>query len=243
MSHPYEQLADLLDGTLDADARARVDAHLATCAACREDLRAAAAGRDAARALPAAEPPAGLRDRIVQAAGRGDAGASGAPRWHRWAGVAAAAALVAVVALSLPEVGGDGPSDDGAGAPAAPEAALDAATADLPAVEVSDRNFEQGDLTALAEDPDSFRFVTAAPAASGVQDARPDAAARCVRRAFADQPTGALIRLIRARFEGRDAYLAVYLEGPGAGEEPDTAVVWVAAAEGCSVLSFAQARL
>ena len=38
MNHPYEQLADLVDGTLDEETLAGVQAHLRTCASCREDL-------------------------------------------------------------------------------------------------------------------------------------------------------------------------------------------------------------
>ena len=58
-----------------------------------------------------------------------------------------------------------------------------------------------------------------------------------------DQQSGRLTRLIRARFEGEEAYIAVYLEGPGAGEPPDTATVWAASSESCMVLSFAEARI
>jgi hypothetical protein len=46
--------------------------------------------------------------------------------------------------------------------------------------------------------------------------------------------------MIQARFEGEEAYIAVYLEGPGAGEPPDTVAVW-AASKDCTVLSFAEA--
>ena len=38
MNHPYEQLADLLDGTLDEETLAGVQSHLETCAACRDDV-------------------------------------------------------------------------------------------------------------------------------------------------------------------------------------------------------------
>ena len=54
MNHPHEQLADLLDGTLDEETLAGVQSHLETCASCREDVAHAAAGRDAARSLPEA---------------------------------------------------------------------------------------------------------------------------------------------------------------------------------------------
>ena len=56
-------------------------------------------------------------------------------------------------------------------------------------------------------------------------------------------PRDELVRLIRAEFNGTPAYLAVFLEGPGAGQAPDTVVVWVASVEGCTPLSFASQRL
>jgi hypothetical protein len=48
-----EMLPDLLHGTLDADARARVEAHLATCEACAEDLEVLRAVKSAAVFIPA----------------------------------------------------------------------------------------------------------------------------------------------------------------------------------------------
>ncbi len=105
MNHPYEQLADLVDGTLGEDDRAGVQAHLDTCASCRGDLAHATAGREAARSLPQLTPPADLhRNVVVAAGGRGH----GAPAWYRWAGVAAAAAVVVAIAIALPNVGGNG---------------------------------------------------------------------------------------------------------------------------------------
>ncbi|HET9672878.1 MAG TPA: zf-HC2 domain-containing protein [Actinomycetota bacterium] len=240
MSHPHELLTDLLDGTLDADARAGVDAHLAVCPSCREDLAAAAVGRTAARGLPSARPPVDLPDRIVVAASGGGPSSAFA-RWNRWAGVVAVAAVVAVIALALPEIGGapDRPAQEVA-LPGATESTLDAAgAAAVPALEESDRNYREQDLTALVSDVTALR-ASSAPA---VATSSGEAAADCVGRALTEAPPGALVRLIHARFAGTDAYLAVYLEGPGAGEAPDTAVVWVISVEDCAILSFAQAQL
>ncbi len=69
--------------------------------------------------------------------------------------------------------------------------------------------------------------------------ADPAAAIRCVARATQEGATGRLTRLIQARFEGRDAYIAVYLEGPGADEQPGLVALWVAARDNCSFLSLA----
>jgi hypothetical protein len=242
MNHPSDLLADLIDGTLDADARARVEAHLDTCAACREDLAAATAGRDALRSLVPASAPADLGGRVVAAARGADAGAGGgAPGWYRWAGVAAAAALIAVIALSLPDVGGGGAeSPDTFGA--AGEAVGAASTERIP-LEVRDQaDYGQQDLERLASDAEALSAAVSAAPQTESTDASGRAAA-CVTGAFEGQPSGRIVQLIRARFQGRRAYLAVYLEGPGAGQEPDVATVWVASLDDCTILSFAQARI
>jgi anti-sigma factor RsiW len=71
MNHPYEQLTDLVDGTLDEGDLAGVQAHLDTCASCREDVAHATAGREAARSLPpATAPPDHHRHVDVAAGGR-----------------------------------------------------------------------------------------------------------------------------------------------------------------------------
>ena len=240
MNHPYEQLTDLIDGTLDEGDLAGVQAHLDTCVSCREDVSHASAGRDAARSLPQAAPPADLHKQVITAAG-GDG--RGAPSWYRWAGVAAAAAVVVAIAIALPNVGDRG--DDRAGI-ASTEAGGPMATDALGAgserqVEVQDRNYDATELEQLAR---AVSLDSAAVEANSSQATVDDpAAATCVSQAFDEQPVGRLARLIQARFEGRDAYIAVYLEGPGANEPPDTAAVWVAAKDDCSILSFASARI
>ena len=64
----------------------------------------------------------------------------------------------------------------------------------------------------------------------------------CLSKAFG-QPSGALVRLIQARFQGTPAYIGVYLVGPGAGQPPNRARVFVAAQDGCSIITSAQALL
>lgn len=244
MNHPFELLADLLDGTLDEGDLAGVRAHLDSCPTCREDVALATAGRDAARSLPQAAAPADLHRRVVAAAGGGkDVPGRGTPTWYRWAGVAAAAAVVVAIAIALPNVGGG----DSSGAPeraqgpmsAGSEEAQDAGS--VGQIEVQDANYDAKELEQLARATSSN---SSAAIESGGAPTRDDpTAATCVSQAFDEQPAGRLARLIQARFEGRDAYIAVYLEGPGANEPPDTAVVWVAARDDCSILSFASARI
>ena len=236
MNHPYEQLADLVDGTLDEENLAGVQAHLDTCASCREDVAHATAGREAARSLPQAAAPADLHRRVIVAAGgRGH----GAPTWYRWAGVAAAAAMVVAIAIALPNVGGGKDQDTTEDARVAVGQAAENTRAGVQP-EVVDKNYGANDLERLA----SAVASDTATAETAPQLAQADSpAAGCVSKAFKGQPLGQLAHLIQARFEGRPAYIAVYLEGPGAGEPADTAVVWAAAKDDCTILSFASARI
>jgi len=236
MNHPYELLADLMDGTLDEGDLAGVQAHLDACASCREDLANATAGARAARSLPVEDPPADLHRRVV-----GAAGGHGTPSWYRWAGVAAAAAVVVAIAIALPNVGKD-PADimsDSGGAAA--ERTESAPTAGGVVVGVEDRNYDAQALEDLARSETGAQ-VTSNPAEDATFG-NPTAAVRCVSRAFGNQQAGRLTRVIRARFEGEEAYIAVYLEGPGADQPPDTVAVWAASSKDCTILSFASARI
>lgn len=243
MNHPHELLAELIDGTLDADRRSVVDAHLASCAACRADVAAAAAGRSSARSLQDVSPPADLARRVLAAAGRDGAGARRAPRWSRWAGVAAAAALAAVVALTLPDLGPTGSGERAAtetGGGTAAEAIGGAAAGSVP-LERSGEDLAAGDLERLASRT-KVAALAAPEADAGIGGGGAGEAAACVARAFEGQPRGRLVRLIQARFQGRDAYVAVTLEGT-ADRDPDLAAVWAVSAGDCQILSYAQARL
>jgi anti-sigma factor RsiW len=241
MNHPSELLADLLDGSLDASDRAQLDSHLAICQTCRTDLAAAAAGRDAIRSLPPAAPPPDLHDRIVTAAGRH----SSAPAWYRWAGVAAAAAVIAVIALALPDIGGG--ADRAAMESAAPESADSAAGgtagSSVPLEVESRLDFGEDDLRTFAASAGERSMNAPVAAARTATAGRADEAIACVVRSLGDSPPGQLVRLIRARFDGDPAYLAVYVEGPGAGQPGDLGVVYVASVEGCMLLNVTQTVL
>jgi hypothetical protein len=245
MNHPYEQLADLVDGTLDDGDLAGVQAHLDTCASCREDVAHATAGREAARSLPQAPGPADLHHRVLTAAGGRGNGVPdrGIPQWYRWAGVAAAAAVVVAIAIALPNVGGGKNKDSAGGAEATlatgPEAQEAASGAP---VEVVDKNYGESGLQRLVS---ASASDTRSPEQTASTDASadPDAALRCVTKAVQNKATGRLIRLIQARFQGRAAYIAVYLESPGAGQQPDLVAAWVAARDDCSFLSLAYSRI
>ena len=240
MNHPYEQLADLLDGTLDEENLAGVQSHLDTCASCRDDLAHATAGREAARSLPQAAAPAELhRDVVLAAGGRGH----GSPTWYRWAGVAAAAAVVVAIAIALPNVGDGGKqrAAEDAAASAEVQAAEGGARAnDDVAFAVEDKNYDEKALQQLVSSSADTASSEQAPLAGARTD---PAAVRCVERAVPDEATGRLSRVIQARFQRRAAYIGLYLESPGAGQQPDLVAAWVAARDDCSFLSAAFAKI
>ncbi|HET6791636.1 MAG TPA: zf-HC2 domain-containing protein [Actinomycetota bacterium] len=235
MNHPFEQLADLMDGTLDERELAGVQAHLDLCATCRQDIDLATHGARAARSLPVEDPPPDLHRRVVGADGGG-----GTPTWYRWAGAAAAAAAVIAIAIALPNVGGDGQRETATDAAGSSEVSLPLAGD----VEYSreEQDYDADALQDLARSATASRQVST-NAAGAELAGDTSAAVRCVSKAFGDQQAGRLTRLIQARFEGEEAYIAVYLEGPGAGEPPDTVAVWAASSKDCTVLSFASARI
>ena len=70
MSHPGPLLADYVDGTLDPSIRAEVDAHLRSCATCRDEVALSRAGARAAESLGQPATPEGLGDAAIAEAGR-----------------------------------------------------------------------------------------------------------------------------------------------------------------------------
>ena len=242
MNHPYELLADFIDGTLDEGDLAGVQAHLDECASCREDIAHSTAGREAARSLPQATAPTDLHQRIVAVAGgRGNE----TPGWYRWAGVAAAAAVVVAIAIALPNVGG-GEKERAEDTRVSAEAQVDVGGAesfDNVTVSVEKKNYDDEALQQLASGSRSAALSSGVegPAKDTIID--PAAAVSCVDQASQSGATGRLIRLIEARFNGRDAYIAVYLEDLGEDQRPDLVAVWVAARDNCSILSLASSQI
>ena len=121
----YQELvAPFLLGALDADERADFEAHLPTCASCREEVELLRVGAEALPAgVPQLEVPPGLRERVMEVVDReaalleaagpeADRAAVAGPRrepWWRRLRVAvplAAAAAAAVIAVVM--IGGDG---------------------------------------------------------------------------------------------------------------------------------------
>ena len=256
MTHPDfpspDLLADYVDGTLPEAERAALQTHVASCARCTREVAEASAARAALARLPDAEPPVGITDpAIAEAAGHavGRRPDRAAPTWYRWGGIAAvAAAFALVLTLVLPKIGGGGPAER-----AAVTGGAAAATQGGPVrIEISSTNYRNSSLTQLATEvgarvtprtgalaPEPSNVATSGTVGSAAQTV---AASSCVQRAFREV-SGRLVRLIQAKFQGQDAYVALYAEGPGAGQPADAVTVRVAAVSGCRPLSIAQAPL
>lgn len=248
MSHPTELLAAYVDGSLSAEERDRVEAHLATCRTCREEVGLARAVLPALAALDEEPVPMGVTRPVVDKVG-GARSWSAEPRTHRRSGRrtkvsvalggAAAASIAIVLAITLSggtigqmtagPAGGDGTASG---------AAREAAPGNV-RLEKQDRNYDETSLRQLADAVARPALDTAAvpPAPTAkVAFGSADPAVGCLRRAGAsfsahDRP----IRLIQARFEGTPAYLGVFVEGP-TGKEPDHVAIWVVATSDCRIL-------
>jgi anti-sigma factor RsiW len=134
-THPDEiQLLDYVEGDLDGAARDVVDAHLAGCAECAEQIRLLEAGREALRGAPMLEAPAGQLGELPEQAQPTRRGFRPRRVIAVLAPVAAVAGVIAIVATTNPnEDSGDegeravaaqtaADSAEGGGEEAAPEA-------------------------------------------------------------------------------------------------------------------------
>jgi len=260
MTHPHDLLANLVDGTLDPEQRAVVDAHLGTCTTCRDEVALAAAGRASLRALPTPRTPAAVGTSALEEAAssrvgsRRAPGAAGAahpaaapdhPRWYRWAGAAAAAAAVLLVgALVLPPTL-SGRDDSALGAAAESSADMSALA---PATEVRelDDDLQPDDLVAFATAARAAMQGDRAGVAAPVEGAMETdvvgslaEATTCLREAFPSLTTEP-VEVFAVTFDGTAAWVGVYLERIDEGE---VARAIAAARDGCTVLSTAAAAI
>ena len=264
MSHPDDLLADYVDGTLDERGRADVDSHLLGCERCRGEVGEARSARAALAEVEELPVPFGVTGPVLAEAGRRFERRRGIA-WDRFrwaAGLAAAAAIVVVVVLSL----GDGDSRNAA-LPAAGGTGATGATGTESAGAASpgpirflglerqpDVNYDDAGIRAVASQAAGTLVSAEAGAgqgetafASAAQDAatRTSDAKHCVDQSGLDlgDPRDDLIRLIEAEYRGTPAYIAVFAEGPGAGQPPDHIVVWVVATDDCRILTTASQRI
>jgi putative zinc finger protein len=253
MTHPEELLSGYVDGTLTNEERAVVDAHLATCATCGEEVELAREALMALEALEEQPVPFGVAGPVMAEAGRRFE-RRGAMRGRiQWgAGLAAAAALVLVVALNLSN---DSPDAMRAANPSAeagaegPAASLAADDARLPQLERQrEVSYDDAGVLSLAQEAESFALGKGTAAVESDAGGA-DVAARgergdaieCLRTSGAplEDPRDTLVRLLEAQYQGTPAYFAVFLETPGGNQPPDSAIVWVVATRDCRNLHFA----
>jgi hypothetical protein len=254
MKHPEEHLSGYVDGTLATDERAEVDAHLASCATCREEIELSTRAVTMLRELPEVPVPFGTTRPVMAEAGKERTSRTrrawgGRTQWA--AGLAAAAVLVAVVAVALPRVGREARTESAGagGVPAAPTRApgMEAATSGAVPLELQpNADYDATKLERLA-DSSALRpgaeTTLAAPSAKDASAAQAEDAAACLARPGGLTGQDRLVRLIQATFQGRPAYVGVYLEEPGAGQPADRIVIWVVDRRDCSILSFSSKRL
>ena len=259
MTHPEDLLTDYVDGTLGGPQRAVVDAHLRECARCREEVDLARGAVTAMAPLEEVPVPFGVTGPVLAEAGRRFERRRKVV-WERlqWsAGLAAAAALILVVVLNT----GEGEQDPAtvvatAATGAAAGAGAEAGDAQRVAAgfEGLERqqgvNYDEGGIRAVARDTATalkdqaepgVEAATAPTAEGALEFAPPDRALSCLERGGApvNDPRDTLIRLIEAEFDGTPAYIATFLESPGADQPPDKVLIWVAATDGCRFLSGA----
>jgi putative zinc finger protein len=259
MTHPEELLSGYVDGTLSNEERAVVEAHLATCETCREEVELAGEALMALESLEEQPVPFGVTGPVMAEAGRRFERRGAVWQRIQWgAGLAAAAALVLVVALNLPGDSGDratepadGTAEAGAGAPAASLAADER----LPKLERQRAvSYDDAGILSLAQGATRSNATESSPTADAAaggadlefaaQDER-GAAIDCLHTSGAplDDPLARLERLIEAQYRGTPAYFAVFLESPGGGQPPDSAIVWVVASRDCRILTLASLPL
>jgi anti-sigma factor RsiW len=249
MTHPEDLLAEFVDGTLADDQRAVVDAHLATCARCREEVEAAARAVSALAVLHEEPVPLGVTGPVMAAAEGSERrrAARRRPAWDRfqWAGgLAAAAILVLVAAVLLPRVTGRSANDEAAegGSERAPtaeagDAALGASAEPLQ-LEVLDRVLDDDDLKRLADD--AAEAVPAVPEREASAALEPaNAAISCLTDSgITVGGRDMLVRAIRAQYLGTPAYVGVFHESRAAGEPPEKILLWVVSSTDCSILTI-----
>jgi anti-sigma factor RsiW len=120
-THPDEiQLLDYVEGDLDDAARDVVDAHLAGCAECAEQIRLLEAGREALRGAPLLEAPAGQLGELPEQAQPTRRSFRPGRVIAVLAPVAAVAGVIAIVATTNPD---EDSGDEGARAVAVQTAA------------------------------------------------------------------------------------------------------------------------
>jgi len=259
-AHPEELLAGYVDGSAAPDERRAVEAHLATCGRCREEVELAMSSRAALASLPELAAP-GVSAAVLKAA-RGSVGTKAdaapvapslderaarrrpvrrwRPQWNRvgiGAGLAAAAALIAIFAVV--GLGSHSPT----GGPAANSAQ------GAPSVIQRGASYSPALLQSLADQlraPAQRKQVVSRPPAFGPAEgaASPGPAASadqaaviyCLRSASGIGTSATPIYLEAASFQGTPAYIGAFVVPPSASGSPSHLLVIAASQSGCQPL-------
>ena len=236
MTHPEELLAGYVDGTLSASGAGRRRRAYRL-------VRAVPPGGDARGQRPVC---AWIADRGSGSVGRRRPGASrkppahaqrqavGTPRWYRFGGIAAAVAAALLVSRSPSRTSEPAPTRPAAReAPSEGRAARRSAPNGPSLARRRSRSNRRTSTTPLCptssasyarQDAGRSAAPTRVPLrAPRVQwNTRTDRQGARMPREVGPERGRATPSLIRARFQGTPAYLAVFLEGPGAGQPADT---------------------
>lgn len=263
LTHPEELLATYVGGSLEPSEREAVEAHVAACGPCRQDVEYAAAARAALVSLPELEAP-GLAEGGLAALGVGVSTAQPVAlaerrvgrksrdpgeRWHRlaWSAGLAAAAVVAAVFLFT---GGLLDGDHQASAPASREAGSEAAAGQpLEIVQGGERDSEALDALARSLASSGAALLSASPApasppSAAVEDASGTVGAvtTCVRQGAALGPEIAPTYLEEATFQGNPIYVGAFIVAAQGGEEAHLELVAVTR-DDCQPVYFARQSL
>ena len=109
-------------------------------------------------------------------------------------------------------------------------------------------DYDTDSVQALAKSAASVAKEAASATDSGSTEAAlaeaGDRAIGCLKQSGAEfSASSRLVELIDATFRGTPAYLGVFLQGPGAGQPADHAVVWIVAKQDCALLTAASQRI
>lgn len=271
--HPDQLLTDYVDGSLGAEDRARVEAHVRDCDRCRAEVDLAAAGRESLLAVGEVEPPPGLTFEVRRRARRPRGGMA----WKVATGAAAAAVLAVGIVVSLGPPGGEG---GGGGAGPTAERGFDAGAREPgAAVPQADQERQEAQSTLrnmaavgpryreTARDYDTatilafgrrLRAEVRASLGSGFRepatefyqdfelDRFPDEARLAAECLLREAPPDELVvpyLVERASFQGQPAFVGAFLQGPSRDEPYDRILLWVVERPGCTLRYFATVRL
>ncbi len=240
--HPEELLAVYADGEASEAEAADVEAHLATCARCRDELGVARLAMDALHDLPELASPWVDAGSVAAAAGEPSAPRVSSLAEHRArrrgaiaaaVGLAAAAALVAVVFVFHPGGGGGASTSGAAASPGAAERA--------PAVSKDELHRVLDTLTGTSRS--SAAGVGGAPAATGPPGGNrsapefagasptiaPDAVAGvpCARRASGQPDSAIVVYAERGVYQRQPVWIVGFVTSTSSGARPRVELIAV----------------